>query len=78
MIPEEIMLKANILGGLNDYILNVIGNDDVTDNWLANGIPDQATEEDLIEIAEDEIQFAEIVYHAGYLINANAKGVFDE
>ena len=75
---NSIILKANILGGLNDYILNVIGNDDVTDNWLANGIPDAATEEDLIKIAEDEKQFAEIVYYAGYLIHLNSKGVFNE
>lgn len=75
---NSIILRANILGGLNSYIIDEIGNDDVTDLWLTNGVPDEATEDDLMEIAADEKQFAEIADYATYLIKANAEGVFDE
>jgi len=57
---EENVLRANILGGMNSYILEVIGDDDITDRWLMFGIPDGCDEEELMEIAEDESEFLRI------------------
>lgn len=68
---NSIILRANILGGLNSYIIEEIGNDDVTDLWLTYGVPDGATEDDLMEIAADEKKFARILSYAGYLIVMN-------
>ena len=75
---EAIVLRANILGGLNSYIIDEIGNDDATNLWLTYGIPDGATEDDLMEIAADEKEFAGILFYAGYLIDMNVKGFFNE
>lgn len=51
---EMIVLKMNILGGMNDYVLDVIGDEELTNMWLMCGVPDGATEDDLRELAEDE------------------------
>ena len=48
-----IILRANILGGFDDYIRDVIGDDDLTDWWNNYGVPDGANEADLMELAED-------------------------
>lgn len=51
---EMITLRMNLLGGMHDYILNVVGDEDYIEVWLAEGVPDGATEDDLRELAEDE------------------------
>ena len=56
------VLKMNLLGGMNDYILNGIQDEDYHTIWLTLGVPDEATEEDLESIAEDAEEFAEIVH----------------
>lgn len=53
MTDNEIrVLKANILGGMDTYIREVVGDDDVTEWWNTYGVPDEATEADLMECAE--------------------------
>ena len=53
MTDNEIrVLKANILGGMDTYIREALGDDDVTEWWNAYGVPDGATEEDLMEYAQ--------------------------
>lgn len=49
---EMVTLKMNLLGGMNSYI-EEIGDEDVTARWLEI-MPDEATEDDLRSIAEDE------------------------
>ena len=49
---EMIILRANILGGMNSYIIENC-NEDIQEYWATYGIPDGADEDDLIEIAED-------------------------
>lgn len=50
---EMSILKQNILGGMDSYIRE-LGDEDIWEVWIANGVPDEATEDDLRFIAEDD------------------------
>ena len=63
---EELVLKMNILGGMNTYIREVIGDEDLIDEWNMYGVPDEASEEDLETCAY--VGFAEICAKFGQLI----------
>ena len=70
MNSNEVMtLRMNILGGFDNYIRNVIGDDDITDAWNIEGIPDGADEIDFMEIAENDAEWARICSVFGGLIN---------
>ena len=56
---ETIMLRANIMGGMNEYIKE-LGDEIIWMKWICI-FPDGATEEDLIEMAEDEDIWLEVV-----------------
>lgn len=58
---NDITLRANILGGMNSYIIDVVGDEDKMDVWFGDGIPDGCDEDDLMDIAESEKDFIEIV-----------------
>jgi hypothetical protein len=47
-----IILRANILGGMNTYVIENCS-EDTQEYWGIYGVPDGANEDDLIEIAED-------------------------
>ena len=47
--------RIEFLKQFDYYVRNIIGDDDITVNiWLAGGVPDGYTEEDLKEIALDD------------------------
>ena len=50
---EMLILKQNILSGMDSYIRE-LGDEDIWEVWIANGVPDGATEDDLQFIAEDD------------------------
>ena len=56
---DDVMLKANIMGGMNEYIKN-IGDDDVYDIWISV-FPDCCDEEELMEMAKDEDTWLAVV-----------------
>ena len=56
---ETIMLKANLMGGMNEYIRD-LGDEVIWMKWICI-FPDGATEEDLMEMAEDEDIWLEVV-----------------
>lgn len=56
---ETIMLRANIMGGMNEYIRD-LGDEVIWMKWICI-FPDGATEEDLMEMAEDEEIWLEVV-----------------
>lgn len=62
------ILAMNLLGGMHDFILNEVGDEEATDTWLTYGVPDEATEEDLEEIARDLSNFKEICSLFGNLV----------
>jgi hypothetical protein len=64
---EQVVLRANILGGLNSYILD-LGDESIIEPWLMCGVPDGCTEEELMEIAEDVDDFRSIVKEFAKLI----------
>lgn len=61
-VPIEVInAREKLLKAMNDYILEVIGDDDITDTWIAIGVPDCADEEDFLEIASDVKAWTRIV-----------------
>ena len=68
-IPIEVInAREKLLKAMNDYILEIIGDDDVTDTWLAVGVPDCANEEDFLEIASDVKTWTRVVNNFSRLI----------
>lgn len=70
---DEKILKMNLLGGMNDYVMHCIQDENLQDEWLTNGVPDELTEEDLEFIANDEHEFAEVVHLFGKLVWSDNK-----
>ena len=69
MTENEIkVLKMNLLGGMDQYIRNCISDEEVHESWLALGVPDGATENDLAELADDLEDFSAIVNLFGNLV----------
>ena len=57
---ELYVLRANLLGGMDAYVREVIDDEDWFMGWLELGVPDGADEAELMEIAEDEADFNRI------------------
>ncbi len=69
MTENEIkVLKMNLLGGMHSYMMHVVQDEDLQDEWLAMGVPDEPSEEDLESIAEDPQEFAEVAHLFGKLV----------
>ena len=66
-MDDIITLKANILGGMNQYILD-LGDEDKYEIWFERGVPDGADEDDLIDLASDDSIFRSICEVFGWLI----------
>lgn len=60
MTEEMIVLKMNILGGMNSYIIEN-GDEMIWESWITAGVPDCATEDDLRWIAENEGEWVDVV-----------------
>lgn len=65
---NNIVLRANILGGMNEYILKCIDDENIHMIWLTGGVPDGADEDELMEIAEDKAEFERIAHLFGNLV----------
>jgi len=64
-------LRANILGGMDSYVREVINDEDIFDYWLVEGVPDECSEDFLMEIAKDEHDFNRICYVFSKVIDLN-------
>ena len=74
MTKNEIqILRANLLGGMDAYVREVVDDEDYFMEWLEMGVPDDADEDTLMEIAGDEEEFNRISAYFGSLIGAFAK-----
>ena len=51
---EKKILRMNLLGGMNYYIIEHIQDEEEFERRITYGVPDEATEEDLETIAEDD------------------------
>ena len=56
---ETIMLRANIMGGMNEYIKE-LGDEVIWMKWIMV-FPDGCDEDELMEMAEDEETYLEVV-----------------
>lgn len=59
-MSDILILKANILGGMNEYIFEIVNDEDDLNYWEIYGIPDGCTEEMLMELAGDNDCFRDI------------------
>ena len=67
-MKDMIQLRANILGGMNSYILDVCEGDEGDLTYWSAYIPKNITEKELVEIAKDERKFNNISYAFGKLL----------
>lgn len=58
---EVTLLRANLLGGMDTYIREVIGDEYILEHWLEEGIPDDCDQDELMNIAEDNGEFCRMV-----------------
>lgn len=58
---ERVQLRANIMGGMNEYILNTVDDEMLLDYWFEMGLPDEVTEDMLMEYAEYEELFYYVI-----------------
>ena len=65
---EKKVLKMNLLGGMHSFVMSCINDEDLQDEWLTMGVPDEPSEEDFEFIAEDPQEFAEVVHLFGKLV----------
>ena len=66
MIDEMVMLKANIMGGMNEYIKE-LGDDDIWDIWI-EVFPDECSEEELMEMAKNDSIWLDVVNRFAYIL----------
>ena len=64
MIDEMVMLKANIMGGMNEYIKE-LGDDDIWDIWI-EVFPDECSEEELMEMAKNNNIWLDVIKRFAY------------
>jgi len=71
-MKDLVLLRANIIGGMNAYIKD-LGNKEVYGEWLATypaePTREDITEDELMEIAEDEVYWLDIVYAFARCLN---------
>ena len=59
---ELVAIRVDFLRQFDKYVRDNIGDDEITIGiWLALGVPDEATEIDLIEIAKDDEAWVDCV-----------------
>jgi hypothetical protein len=57
---ELVTLRMNMLGGMNEYVKCMNDEDAYYNHWICI-VPDECTEEDLEDIAEDDESFNDVV-----------------
>lgn len=63
-MDEMTMLKANIMGGMNEYIKEQ-GDDDLWDIWI-EVFPDECSEDELMEMAKNDSIWLDVVSRFAY------------
>lgn len=67
MSNEMKMLKANIMGGMNEYIKEQ-GDDYLWELWI-EVFPDECSEDELMEMAENDGIWLDVVSRFAYILN---------
>lgn len=71
MTREELVaIRIELLKKMNDYIINVIGDEEIWMKWIAVGVPDEATEDDYKFMASDDDIWRDTCKVFGELVKA--------
>lgn len=70
--------RINFLKEFDNYVRDDIGDDDVTEYWLAYGVPDGYSFDDLKEIAEDDNLWLSVVKAFSRCIHAEIEELEEE
>ena len=68
-MTKEVSARLDLLTGMNIYIRDILGDDDLIDIWNQEGIPDECDINMMIEIAESKNSFDNIVAVFNHIIN---------
>ena len=68
-MSDKTILRMNMLGGMNAYVLDYVADENLIDMWLMCGVPDGATEDDIKEMAEDDNLWVDAVNTFKRIIN---------
>ena len=60
-MKEELTRRVRLLEDMDAFIRNNIGDEEITEMWLMEGLPDGCDTADEIEIAKENVDFTEIV-----------------
>ena len=66
MTNEMKILRANIMGGMNEYIKE-LGDDDLWEIWI-EVFPDECSEDELMEMAENDSIWLDVVNRFAYIL----------
>jgi len=62
MTNELKTLRANIMGGMNAYVLTTVEDEDILNYWWTYGLPDEVNEDMLMEYAEDDNLWLDVIH----------------
>ena len=65
---DAIYNRKILLEAMNNYILNVIGDEDATMRWWEEGVPDEADDDIYTSIAEDNDLWTSVAYNFAQII----------
>ena len=65
---KKIALRVDFLKQMNKYVLEHIYDESAHMGWLTWAIPDAPTEDDYLDIAEDDEEWADICSYFGKLV----------
>lgn len=65
---KKIALRVDFLKQMNTYVLEHIYDESAHMGWLMVAIPDAPTEDDFLDIAEDDEEWVEICIYFGELL----------
>ena len=60
--------RVEFLVMFDDYVRENVSDENYFDYWLQEGLPDEWTEDDLIEIAEDDELWLDVINTFAYVI----------
>lgn len=65
---DKIYNRKVLLEAMNNYILNVIGDEEVSFRWWEVGVPDEADDDIYTSIAEDDDLWTSVAYTFAQII----------
>lgn len=60
-MSDLILMRVDFLKQFTKYIIEIIGDEDIIDYWLMYGVPDEADDDMLNEIASNDDNWLSIV-----------------